>query len=69
MLKNTSKSHAIEQLKNYLGCDKVIVFADGYNDIDMYEIADESYAVENAEDELKDIETSIIDHHYNDAAA
>ncbi len=55
-----SKSQAILQLKEYLDCDRIIVFGDGNNDIDMFHIADEAYAVENAVDELKDIATQVI---------
>lgn len=58
--KGASKANAIKQLKEYLGCDKVIVFGDGKNDINMFEMADECYAVENAVDELKEIATGVI---------
>lgn len=55
-----SKSNAIRQLKALLGCDRLVVFGDGKNDIDMFELADESYAVRNAVDELKQIATAVI---------
>ena len=55
-----SKSNAIRQLKGLLGCDKLVVFGDGKNDIDMFELADESYAVENAVPELKEVATGVI---------
>lgn len=42
----------------------MIVFGNGVNDIDMFQIANESYAVENACDELKQYATEII--HSND---
>lgn len=58
--KEASKSNAIQQLKSLLKCDRLIVFGDGKNDVDMFEIADECYAVENAVDELKAIATDII---------
>lgn len=66
---NASKSNAIQQLKDYLHCEKVVVFGDGKNDVDMFEKADECYAVENAVEELKEIATSIIGHHDDDAVA
>lgn len=69
MPKKASKSNAIKQLKEYLGCDKLIVFGDGKNDIDMFEIADESYAVENAISELKEIATDIIPCNNDDGVA
>lgn len=61
MPKEASKSNAIKQLKEYLNCEKLVVFGDGKNDIDMFEIADEAYAVENAVSELKTIATAVID--------
>lgn len=64
-----SKSNAIKQLKDYLGCSKVVVFGDGKNDIDMFEMADESYAVENAVEELKAIATKVIGRNDEDAVA
>lgn len=57
---NTSKAKAIKQLQTFLKCEKLIVFGDGKNDIDMFELADESYAVQNAHEDLKRIATSII---------
>ena len=43
-----------------LKCEKLIVFGDGKNDIDMFQIADESYAVANAHEELKKHATAVI---------
>lgn len=69
MPKSASKANAIKQLKEYLKCDKVIAFGDGKNDIDMFKIADESYATENAVAELKEIATAVIDSNNNDGVA
>lgn len=69
MPKNTSKSNAICQLKDLLGCEKLVVFGDGKNDIDMFRLADECYAVENAVDELKQIATGIIGSNNSDGVA
>lgn len=69
MPKCTSKANAVNQLKEYLDCDRVVVFGDGKNDIEMFEIADESYAVENAADELKSIATGIIEDNNSDGVA
>lgn len=55
-----SKSNAALQLKELLGCDRLVVFGDGRNDIDLFEAADECYAVENAVDDLKEIATGVI---------
>ena len=64
-----SKSNAIKQLKDHLRCDRLIVFGDGKNDIDMFNLADECYAVENAVDELKSIATAVIHQNNDDGVA
>jgi len=64
-----SKSNAIKQLKDHLSCDRLIVFGDGKNDIDMFNLADECYAVENAVDELKSIATAVIHQNNDDGVA
>ena len=47
----------------------VYAFGDGKNDIDMFEIADESYAVENANADLKKIATAVIPSNDEDGVA
>jgi len=69
MPKAASKANTIQQLKEMLGCDKVVVFGDGKNDIDMFELADEAYAVENAVEELKEIATAVIGSNNEDGVA
>lgn len=64
-----SKSNAIAQLKARLDCDHLVVFGDGKNDIDMFQMADESYAVANAAPELKAIATGVIGSNDEDAVA
>lgn len=64
-----SKSNAIKQLKTMLGCEKLIVFGDGKNDIDMFQMADESYAVANAHEELKKYATAVIGPNDEDGVA
>lgn len=64
-----SKSNAIKQLQTMLGCEKLIAFGDGINDIDMFQIADESYAVANAHEELKKHATAIISSNDEDGVA
>ena len=62
-----SKSNAIRQLQCMLDCEKLIVFGDGKNDIDMFQRADERYAVANAHDDLKEYVESIktfLNHQY-----
>ncbi|MCM1257617.1 MAG: HAD family hydrolase [Roseburia sp.] len=67
--KSVSKANAILQLKERLGIDYIVAFGDGKNDIEMFEIADESYAVENAVDELKAIAAGVIESNDSDGVA
>lgn len=69
MPKEASKSNAIQQLKEFLGCDKVVSFGDARNDIDMFEISDEAYAVANAFDEVKQAATEVIESNNDDGVA
>ena len=69
MPKETTKANAVKQLAKLLGCDHIVVFGDGVNDIDMFEIADASYAVENAVPELKAFATGVIGSNDNDGVA
>ncbi len=64
-----TKASAISELKALLGCDKVICFGDGTNDVEMFKYADECYAVANAHPELKKLATDIIDSNENDGVA
>jgi Cof subfamily protein (haloacid dehalogenase superfamily) len=60
MPKKATKGNAIIKLKELLRCDKIITFGDAINDIPMFLLSDESYAVENAVEELKNKATGII---------
>ena len=60
MPKGATKANAILKLKKQYGCDRVVCFGDAINDISMFKIADECYAVENAVEELKKIATGVI---------
>ena len=64
-----SKANAVLELKKLMDCDRVVCFGDGKNDISMFEIADECYAVQNAEPELKKIATAVIESNYDDGVA
>lgn len=64
-----TKANGILTLKKLLSCDRIVAFGDGLNDMDMFKIADECYAVSNAVDELKAIATGIIDSNDNDGVA
>jgi hydroxymethylpyrimidine pyrophosphatase-like HAD family hydrolase len=69
MPKNATKANAVLQIKELYGFDKVISFGDGVNDIPMFEISDECYAVANAVPELKEKAAGIIGSNKNDGVA
>ena len=66
---NSTKAKAILKLKERLGFDKLVVFGDSVNDLSMFQIADEAYAVSNAIDELKMTATAVIGSNEEDAVA
>ena len=49
--------------------DKIVAFGDNLNDIPLFEIADECYAVSNSAEELKKIATGVIGSNDEDAVA
>ena len=66
---NATKANAARQLKAMLGCDKIVAFGDGLNDISLFEAADEKYATANAVPELKRIATAVIGSNEEDGVA
>lgn len=69
MPRSVSKANAICQMKERLGCARVVSFGDAMNDLDMFGISDEAYAVENACDELKHAATDVIGSNDDDGVA
>ncbi|MBQ4568587.1 MAG: HAD family phosphatase [Ruminococcus sp.] len=69
MPKAATKAKGALRLKHLTGAKRLVVFGDGYNDIDLFKAADEAYAVENAVDELKAIATGVIGSCDEDAVA
>ncbi|MGN0453160.1 MAG: HAD hydrolase family protein [Ruminococcus sp.] len=69
MSEKATKANAAEELKKLLGADRIVAFGDGLNDIKLFELADECYAVANAEEELKAAATGVIDSCDDDAVA
>ena len=67
--RNCTKAKTILKVKERYGFDRVVVFGDGLNDIPMFKIADEAYAVSNALDELKQYATGIIGSNEENAVA
>ena len=60
MSKDASKGSAVLKIKELLSIDRIIAFGDNLNDIPLFSVADECYAVSNACQELKDITTAVI---------
>lgn len=69
MPKKATKADAIRKLKEIWNCDRIISFGDAINDIPMFEISDECYAVKNAVNELKKIATGIVGSNDEDGVA
>ncbi len=57
---NASKKNAVLRLKESGGFDRVVSFGDNLNDLPMFEVSDECYAVLNAKDEVKSRATGVI---------
>lgn len=68
-LPNCTKAKSILKLKEEYGFEKLVVFGDSVNDLPMFKIADESYAVSNAIEELKAQATKVIGSNEEDAVA
>lgn len=64
-----NKGSAIESLKSVLGASNIICFGDSYNDVSMFNLADECYAPANAKTEIKEIANEVIGHHDEDGVA
>ena len=60
---------AVASLRNQLGAERVVCFGDSDNDLSMFELADESYAPDNAADHVKSAATCVIGHHDEDGIA
>lgn len=67
--KKATKAEAVKKLKELWSCDRVISFGDAINDIPMFRVSDECYAVSNAVEELKKLATGIIDSNDEDGVA
>ena len=64
-----SKSNAVRKLRDLWGCSRVVSFGDAVNDLPLFEISDECYAVSNAVGELKAAATGIIESNEEDGVA
>lgn len=69
MPRSASKAEAAKKLKIMLECERLVCFGDALNDIPLFEVADERYAVENAAEELKRIASGVIASNRDDGVA
>lgn len=69
MPSGATKAQAALKLKAALGCGRLVAFGDSENDLDLFAVADECYAVENAVPELKARATAVIGSNNEDAVA
>lgn len=69
MPKEATKANAALRMKKMLGCERIVAFGDHVNDLDLFAIADECYAVGNAVEELKAAATSVIGTNDEDGVA
>lgn len=67
--KSVSKASGALQVKNIVSADRMVAFGDNLNDIPLFEVADECYAVSNAEEKLKQIATDVIGSNDEDSVA
>ncbi len=67
--REASKAKGLEIVKAYTGADRAVAFGDNLNDIPLFSVADECYAVKNAVSKLKEIATGIIDENEKDGVA
>lgn len=67
--KGSTKKDALLFLKDFLTANELVTFGDNLNDVSMFSIADEAYAVKNAHDDLKKIATKIIGRNTENAVA
>lgn len=66
---DVSKAKAVLRLKEMKEYDRVVSFGDAINDLPMFQISDECYAVANAIDELKKDASAVIGSNDEDAVA
>ncbi|MCL6588603.1 MAG: HAD family hydrolase [Firmicutes bacterium] len=64
-----SKFNAVNYLRKHYGFHRIIGFGDNLNDLPLFAACDESYAVANAVEQLKEKATSVIGANHEDGVA
>ncbi len=62
----SSKKNAVLEIKKMFGFEKIVSFGDNLNDLPMFAVSDECYAVANAKDEVKAKATAVIESNTDD---
>lgn len=62
--KSASKKNAVLEIKRLTGADKIVAFGDNFNDLPMFEAADECYAVRGAPEAVINAANGVIDGPY-----
>ena len=55
-----SKGRAAERLRALTGAERMAAFGDGHNDLSLFQVCEERYAVENAAPEVKAAADAVI---------
>ncbi len=58
--RDATKAMGVQKLRQLTGIERIVCFGDNLNDLPMFEVAQECYAVGNAKEELKRIATGVI---------
>lgn len=58
--KDSTKAMGVNKLRKLTGRQRIACFGDNLNDLPMFAVADEAYAVANAKDEVKAAATGVI---------
>lgn len=66
---NAGKANAARLLKQRMGCDRLVAFGDGLNDLELFDLADECYATANAHEALQARATAVIGSNDEDGVA
>lgn len=64
-----SKAHALDTIKKLTGMERIISFGDSINDVPLFEMSDECYAVSNAVEALKRVADDVIESNDEDGVA
>lgn len=67
--KEATKANAVQRLKKLSGAEELICFGDNLNDLSMFRVSDECYAVANAKPAVKEQATGIIQSNDMDGVA